>query len=571
MAGNDFSVVKINVNGKVQTLKMEKGVDVRLNSQYFGIDKNNKQAVFTAKESDRKEYPRHGGYSEVFTPGKEIKISEEEFKLLKNIADNVNEGKGLALSKKDVDKAIELFKAGNFTADIKKGFSDKYVFSKDSQDRGEGYVTASIDSHNAKVTVSSGESEYEGCTTINELSALSKLSKDGRVYDGYGGEGDIAGHFYYYTDKQGREVTMANDGLDALREASVVYTTNDGKKITEDYELNEIIEEYTTEDGKKVCTQYDTGRNLRYRNIEYTENGKNVYESYGEDGYHGKSVEYLDNNGDKVVERYDKNNKLKRREGYRFTEYYNSGELAKREIYEDGKDITLDYKNGEVVHKRVYERDDKNEIYTHYDKDGNKSVRVYDRGTNKLNRVNDFNVAEYAQEGEFSELAKEYNEKFKQMSPKEIADKMKSQIYGPSRKEKTLAMFDAIPNEKLAAVIGAYNKDRNILNDAQDSMFIALSDESGIDIEKDLMPRLKTAFASYLRGKNADEKDIAMAEKINSYSATKDSLIEVEKFFAGNLYVKDEDGKYQLKDYGYLLSTGGKSLGDVINHIFRND
>ena len=56
------------------------------------------------------------------------------------------------------------------------------------------------------------------------------------------------------------------------------------------------------------------------------------------------------------------------------------------------------------------------------------------------------------------ELVKAYAKDFQKMSAKDIAFTLNKQILGASKKANTLAMFDAIPNDKLGAVVSNYNK-----------------------------------------------------------------------------------------------------------------
>ena len=99
-----------------------------------------------------------------------------------------------------------------------------------------------------------------------------------------------------------------------------------------------------------------------------------------------------------------------------------------------------------------------------------------------------------------------YKKEFANSSPQELADKMYNQISGYSRNQKTLDMYNAIPDSKLGETVSIYNKkceenkwkeffggetsNPDIYNkfyDRYDSMFYAMNDEWGMKI-KDIKP-----------------------------------------------------------------------------------
>lgn len=102
-----------------------------------------------------------------------------------------------------------------------------------------------------------------------------------------------------------------------------------------------------------------------------------------------------------------------------------------------------------------------------------------------------------------------YKEEFSNLSAQELADKMFDQISGFSRNQKTLDMYDAIPDNKLGETVARYNKKselnewknflggetsnpdiHNYYYNHYDSMFYAMNDEWGMEID-DIKPRIE--------------------------------------------------------------------------------
>lgn len=114
--------------------------------------------------------------------------------------------------------------------------------------------------------------------------------------------------------------------------------------------------------------------------------------------------------------------------------------------------------------------------------------------------------------GANQEKVEKYRAEFAKMKSADIADKLFKQISGPSLNEKTLSMFDAIPDDKLLETISAYNKHFEkadiwkLFNGETgnpdwskektnyfDSLFYAMNDEYGIGA-KEIKPRLNRVF-----------------------------------------------------------------------------
>ena len=109
----------------------------------------------------------------------------------------------------------------------------------------------------------------------------------------------------------------------------------------------------------------------------------------------------------------------------------------------------------------------------------------------------------------YQEKTNPYKEEFAKLDADKLADKMFKQISGFSRNQKTLDMYDAIPDDKLGEAVAKYNKRtesnwwKNLLGgetsnpdiynkfyDRYDSMFCAMNDEWGLKID-DIKPRIE--------------------------------------------------------------------------------
>ena len=119
--------------------------------------------------------------------------------------------------------------------------------------------------------------------------------------------------------------------------------------------------------------------------------------------------------------------------------------------------------------------------------------------------------------------ANPYMKEFSKLSTQELADKMFDQISGYSKNQKTLDMYDAIPDDKLEQTVAKYNQrsDENHLKeffggetshpdifnkfyDHYDSMFDAMNDEWGMKLN-DIKPRIER-LVNVLSSGNLDEK-----------------------------------------------------------------
>ena len=100
----DFINVKVQVNGKTQTIKMERGTSFE-----------NKGGIFTAGETNGT-----------------LKMTNYQLKTFEAMANNYNEDgeNGIVLSKKDIELAEQMYKKGGFVNDISEFLPNNYKIEK---------------------------------------------------------------------------------------------------------------------------------------------------------------------------------------------------------------------------------------------------------------------------------------------------------------------------------------------------------------------------------------------------------------------------------------------------------
>lgn len=177
--------------------------------------------------------------------------------------------------------------------------------------------------------------------------------------------------------------------------------------------------------------------------------------------------------------------------------------------------------------------------------------------------------------GADADLVKEYEIKFKDMAAKDIAFAMHEQISGPSRYAKTLAMFDAIPDDKLAETIRKYNSIgyfhntlHTILSDDEDinhnpidtsrdftkkydTLFYSMNNELGIGYNE-LKPRIERTLIAIGDGhspKDASNIKTLLAKASTNEEFDKDTMCQIENSFAAIL------GRRPEYEKGGILGT----------------
>ena len=201
-----FVNVKINVDGKIHNVKVEKGVTF---NSCFVMDDNK-----VVKYVQDKSYPNEYTLSTKYGSG--VKMSKDEFTVFKNFADNVKEnGNEIILSKGDIVSAEELFRAGNFTKDISKnltGCADKG--SQDIEYAGSlpQYRTYLEAKENVIIANVDGQSMLYSTGDIHckQVRDFVNDSKNGKIHY----ERDESSAGYDYIDKKGIKHRYSYDDND---------------------------------------------------------------------------------------------------------------------------------------------------------------------------------------------------------------------------------------------------------------------------------------------------------------------------------------------------------------------
>lgn len=515
-----FINVKINVDGKVHNVKVEKGVTF---NSCFAMDNNkivkyNREYYHWDAEDEKKEEESYRSYGTRIRPeySSEIKMSKDEFTVFKNFADNKKEsGNEIILSKKDVEIAESLFRGGEFTKDILKnldGYASKNNQELNTDENGGVYIHAHVDDE--YMTYSNKDIYFD---KIREFAAK---SANGEVKTMCHGDIGVAG--YKYTDKDGKRHyvwTTGGDGQELTGQETIEYD-KDGKKYSE-WHVNGKLDTQNvkyTENGAEIEENYKNGV-LQSSSKKYTK-GNSTYEEVYKDGKYSKYVSYTNSKGIEVTEKRDYHtDKLLAKsytDGNYTEEFYKNGKISLKKVY-FGARATDDYvyENGKLLYKDVHFRG-------RYDAQGKMETCGGSFGHNR------FNVKGCATM-ELSEKAKEYSEKFQSMSAKDIAKTIKSQIDGPSFNSKTIAMIEAIPEDKIIAVFKEYKNTKGIVGNKA-TLFTDLKNEWNLDND-DLTRVARRTFAKYLRvlkEKDFTEQDMSCASSMATEYAYK-HLDVVEK------------------------------------------
>lgn len=115
----DANFVAIKLKNKSTTVKMEKGCSFENNGKIYYVDDKGRLNIFNKEKK-------------TWAKGNEIEMRDYQLNIFKAVADNnkefVNgkELKGIVLSKKDIEKAIEMHKKGEITDDLDNYVGDKY-------------------------------------------------------------------------------------------------------------------------------------------------------------------------------------------------------------------------------------------------------------------------------------------------------------------------------------------------------------------------------------------------------------------------------------------------------------
>ena len=560
-ANSNFVTVNLNVNGKKHTIQLEKGVSLQgVSIHNSGKLVKNEVSYKTAFDENTGEeinvkFPKmlnDKDYDVMYSREEvnEIKLTEAEYAMLKNIADNDNNK--FTLSKEDLASGIEKFVNAQFSSDIKKDLPKGYHIERSKQDRG-GYESLHA------VATKNGKDETLDISYISETdNAISEYldkSADGKVYEESIGDGDFD---LAYLGKDNK-VHTHNQGSSLY---STAYRDKDGTLITEFYDGTKS-KEYKTKDGKQIYERYDENEELESKEVRYKNaENKDVLEVHGKD-YVTIYTEKRDNYPFDDIERHNallaetyEDGKLVKREFA--NEYYSSGNTSWETYGKDGKVTERGYKSGNISYEqydekgnvtgRKYRGDENPYDFESYEYSDNGelskiNVEVNDKkcsfdAKHNLLEVDGFKVKEAIESKAMSDNAKKYRSEFLNMSAKDIAQRMYDQINGPSMNQKTLDMFDGIPDEKLVEVLKDYNNIKGMFDSIQDSMLVALSDEYGLN-QEELLPRLNYVYAVYLDGKKDElaPEDIRVKDNMQLHNdddnSFKTNLAKVEEYITG--------------------------------------
>ena len=585
-ANSNFVNVNLNVNGKKHVIKLEKGVSLQGVSIHSSGKLVKNEVTYKEVSFDDSGEPVSGNlpkmlnnkdYHVMYSQKEvnEIKLTEAEYAMLKNIADNDN-NKG-TLSKEDLASGVEKFVNAQFSDDIKKDLPKGYHIERSKQDRG-GYESLHA------VATKNGKDESLDVAFVSEddsnLGELLDKSADGKVYEESFGDGEFD---FAYLGKDNKVHTY-NQGSSYY---STAYKDKDGTLITE-FSDGTKSKEYKTKDGKQIYELYDENAELERKEVRYKNaENKDVLEVHSGD-YVTIYTEKRDNYPFEDLERYNallaetyEDGKLVKREFHNAN--YSSGNTSWETYDKDGKVTGRGYKSGDIEYEEydekgnVIERNYKAQTkpyeteYYEYSNDGKLdkvkvNISYWDAGNtlkkectfdakHNLLEVDGFKVKEAIDSKTMSDNAKQYRSEFLNMSAKDIAQRMYDQISGPSMNQKTLDMFDGIPDEKLIDVLKEYNNIKGMFGSVQDSMFVALSDEWGLG-QEELLPRMNYAYAIYLDGKKDDlqPEDIKVKDRMQQHNDDSNSfkvnLAKVEEYITGIecKYIYEYDEAPKLKD-----------------------
>ena len=368
--GPEFFNVKINVDGKVHNVKIEKGIYIE--PRYYNDEnKSASSSIFKVNHNN--------SLSEFFSTGvcdeyydmiykleynkTQIDMTKAQFSIFKNVADNVKEDANdetITLSRKDIDKAEELFRAGKFTEDISKNMPEGYTAYKSHQylytDNGERppYILASLSLDGDIYGYDEVGFDYFG----NELMIAAENSIDNTVSSG--GHADI-GVWHTYTDKENKlhhvengvemYIEYTEDGKhisEAFGNKTVSYKNELGIDIRENYEDGVLLS--YNEEGEDFCLTkfYDNGKLKR----EYRKTNDAIIQiSYNSD----EKVNKIEAVKDGYYHVYDvKNDKLTvTKDGYVFTDNNKLTVNGGKKVLEKQGDKTTHYIKGMTMEKYI--------------------------------------------------------------------------------------------------------------------------------------------------------------------------------------------------------------------------
>lgn len=128
---NDYVNVKVQVGKATKNVKIEKGCVFENNGGKYVVDKDGKLNVFDKNSGEWKS-------------ASAVKMTNYQLKAFEAVANNVSEGSGIILSKKDILAAQEKFKKGGFKDDMSEFLPSGYKIEKPKMSTQEKYVQAYV-------------------------------------------------------------------------------------------------------------------------------------------------------------------------------------------------------------------------------------------------------------------------------------------------------------------------------------------------------------------------------------------------------------------------------------------
>ena len=595
--------LKIDVEGKIHNVKVEKGVmfggnAVQTDGSIFKLEQNDLSLEDYVNNNKIPDLGSDWYLSKSPTNNDSIKMSKGEFSIFQSVANNnLENGDEIVLSRKDLEDAVELYREGKFTDDIAKDLPEGY-----STERGIQYLEGS--EINAMVEDKNGQVHSLILNFLtNDYSETDWYFKPEIVSVGYSGEnnvimldesfqvkkeeggkirfiGDCGTEVVKYTDKNGNK--CADKYKDGSLLSSTQYNAKESKYIVK-YEFGEETHYYTdkkkNENGIERETYYKDGSWF----IEYTKdkahetgiesesfykNGKQraVVYSYKQTEQTGIEREEYHENGQISHIEYSKD---KAHETGVYDEYFDEkSNITRRDVWNEvGKaGISREYydERGNVIKQSIEIENKYIDVDFTYDNNGNTKITAldgsleFDENYNIVKFESD-DVEAYFNEEKMSESVKSYKKEFEKLSEHQIAQKMSEQIQGWSTNDKTLDMFDAIPNSMLLDVLYEYshiNPDKSLL--------VAMAKELGMDIEKDIMPRCQRMLAVYALKREKVRTDFEFSKE--DYPIT--YLSTAEAFATGRISEKKINSNYILDNLEVDLKLNLKNkLENVIDEI----
>lgn len=128
---NDYVNVKVLIGKATKNIKIEKGCVFENKGGKYAVDNDGKLNVFDKNSGEWKSADA-------------IKMTNYQMKAFEAVANNVNEGSGITLSKKDILSAQEKFKKGGFKDDMSEFLPSGYKIEKPKMSTQEKYVQANV-------------------------------------------------------------------------------------------------------------------------------------------------------------------------------------------------------------------------------------------------------------------------------------------------------------------------------------------------------------------------------------------------------------------------------------------